>query len=192
VDRAALPTTAAINQHFFSRSAGPTSRTSLSLSAGQMNPPANRQRAVADVPARAGSMPPATRPGTVGTRQNTAIGAQTARPLAGQPGTPAAWQQLGGGNRITRSTESMNTPGAGGPQKAAPAPQNVQPRQMTPASQSNQGGWQRFGSQPAPANRGAGVAAPQGQGGWNRFESRPSGGGSSPAPPGGGSISDHR
>ena len=186
VNRAALPASAANNQHFITRSAGPASRASLP--AGQMNPLANGQRVGGNVPARAGSMAPAMRPGMVGTRQNTAIGAQAARPLAGQPGTAAAWPQFGRGNQITRSTESMNRPDAGGPQKAAPPPQNVPPRQLTPAPQGNQGGWQRFGLHPAPANRGAGGAATQGQGGWNRFEPRPSGGGSSPAPRGGGSA----
>jgi hypothetical protein len=132
-------------------------------------------------------MAPATRPGMVGTRQNTAI-AQAARPMTGQPGTQAGWQRFGGGNKITRSPATMNRPSAGGQQQAAPTRQNAQPRQLTPAPQGNQGGWQRFGSQPARTNRGAGVAAPQGQGGWNRFESRPSGGLSSPAPRGGGSA----
>jgi len=190
VNRAALPTAAANNQHFFTRSAGPASRASLP--AGQMNPMANGQRAGANVPARAGSMAPATRPGMVGTRQNTAIGAQAARPVTGQPGTQAGWQRFGGGNQITRSPAAMNRPGAGGQQKAAPAPQNAQPRQLTPAPQGNQGGWQRFGSQAAP---GAGRTAPMGtasprtvapqsvqprqatpqgnQGGWQRFSSQP-------------------
>jgi hypothetical protein len=184
VNRAALPPAAVNNQRFFTRSTGPASRASLP--AGQMNPMANGQRAGANVPARAGSMAPATRPGMVGTRQNTAIGAQAARPVTGQPGTQAGWQRFGGGNQITHSPVAMNRPGTVGQQRTAPAPQNVQPRQATP--QGNQGGWQRFSSQPARANRGAGVAAPQGQGGWNRFESRPSGGLSSPAPRGGGSA----
>ena len=186
VNRTALPTTAAHNQHFVTRSAGLASRTSLP--AGQMNPLGNGQRAGGNVSARGGSMAPATRPGLIGSRQNSAIGAQAARTLPAQPGTPARWPQFGRGGQITRSTESVNRPDAGGLRKAAPAPQNVPPRQSTLAPQGNQGGWQRFGSQPAPANRGAGGAATQGQGGWNRFEPRPSGGGSSIAPRGGGSA----
>ena len=180
VNRAALPTAAANNQHFFTRSAGPASRTSLP--AGRMNPMANGQRAGANVPARAGSMAPATRPGMVGTRQNTAIGAQAARPVTGQPGTRAGWQRFG--SQAAPGTGRTAPMGTASPRTVAP--QSVQPRQATP--QGNQGGWQRFSSQPARANRGAGVAAPQGQGGWNRFESRPSGGWNSPAPRGGGSA----
>jgi hypothetical protein len=181
VNRAALATPAH-NQHFVTRSAGPAARASIP--AEQMNPLANGQREGGNVPARAGSMPPATRPG-MGSRQNTTLGAQTARPWAGQPGTPAGWPQFGRDNQITRSTESRNKPSAGGPQKAAPAPPNVQTRPLTPAPQGNQGGWQRFGSQPAPVNRGAGDAATQGQSGWKRFEPSATGGASSLAPRGG-------
>jgi hypothetical protein len=166
VNRAALPTAAANNQHFITMSAGPASRASLP--AGQMNPPANRQRAGANVPARAGSLAPATPSDIVGTRQNTAIGAQAARPVTGQPGTHAGWRRFGGGNQVTHSPAAMNRPGADGPQKAAPAPPNAQPRPLTPAPQGDQGGWHRFGSQPARANRGGGVASSQDQGGWNR------------------------
>jgi hypothetical protein len=188
VNRAALPTTAANNQHFVTRRAGPTSRTSLP--AGQINPLGNGQRAGGSAPALAGSMATATRPGMVGSRQNTAIGAQTARPVTGQPGTPARWPQFGRDNQITRSTESINKPNAGGPQKAEPAPPNPQPRQVTPVPQGNKGGWQHFGSQSPPANRGAGGPATQGEGGWKHFEPRPTGGGAIPAPSGGGPVDD--
>jgi hypothetical protein len=183
VNRAALPATAAHSQHFVTRSARPPSRTSLP--AGQINPLANGRRAGGNVPARAGSMAPVTRPGVIGTRQNSAIGGQAARPLRAQPGTQAGWPQFGGGNHITRSPESISRPGVGGPPKAAPAPQNEQPRALTPARQGNQGGWQQFGSPPARANRGPGDGATQGQGGWKRFEPPPTGGGSSLAPRGG-------
>jgi hypothetical protein len=161
VNRGALPAAGANNQRFSTRNGGPASRASLP--AGQMNSQANGQRAGANAPARAGSMAPTTRPGMAGTRQNTAMGAQ------------AGWQRFGGGNQITRSPAALNRPGAGGQYRAAPAPQNAQARQATP--QGNQGGWQRFSSQSARANRGAGVAGPQGRGGW-----------SSPAPRGGGSA----
>jgi hypothetical protein len=183
VNREAMPAPLASNQHFITRSAGPGSPRSLP--AGQINPLADGQRADGNVLARAGSMGPATRPGLIASRQNTPLGAQAAPPLPPQPGTPAGWQQFGGGNRITRSPESISRPGAGGPPKAAPAPPNQQPRTLTPAPQGNQGGWQRFGSPPARANRGAGDAATQGQGGWKHFEPPPTGGGSSLAPRGG-------
>jgi hypothetical protein len=134
------------------------------------------------MPARAGSMSPATRGGIFGTRQNAAIGAQAARTVTGRPATQAGWQRFGaqaapgGGRTAPMGTASSR---AGGPQ-------SVQTRQAT--LQGNQGGWQRFSSQPSRANRGAGVTAPQGQAGWNRFESRSSGGRSSSAPRGGGSA----
>lgn len=188
VNPAALPATAANNQHFITRSAGPASRASSP--AVRMNPMANGQRAEGKVTAAAGSFAPATRPGVTGTRQSTASGAQAARPLAGQPGTPGAWPRFGGGNQTTRSPESMNRPSGGGPQKAEPAPQNVQPRQSTPAPQGNQGGWQHFGSQPARTNRSAGVAAIPGRNEWNHFDPQQRGGGSSPKPLGGGSAHD--
>jgi hypothetical protein len=180
VNRAALPTAAANNQHFFTRSVGSASRASIA--AGQTNHMANGQRAGANMPARAGSMAPATRGGMFGTRQNTAIGAQATRPVTGRPGTQAGWQRFG----------SQAAPGAG---RTAPmgtassragGRKSVETRQAT--LQGNQGGWQRFSSQPSRTNRGAGVPAPQGQGGWNRFESRSSGGRSSSAPRGGGSA----
>jgi len=181
VNHAALPATAAHDQPFVARSAGPASRTVLP--AGPMDPKANRQPASGNAPARAGSMAPATRPGSAGTPRTAALGAQAARPLAGQPGTPAGWPQSGRDNQIARSTESMNRPGAGVPPKAAPAPPSVPPRPMIPAPQGKQGSWQRFGSKPGHANPGAGSAPTQSQGGWKRFEPRPSGG--SPAPRGG-------
>ena len=120
-----------------------------------------------------------------GGQQNAAPAGQNAQPRQLTPppqGNQGGWQRFG----------SQAAPGAGRTSSmgtASPrtgAPQSVQPRQATP--QGNQGGGQRFSSQPARTNRGAGVAAPQGQGGWNHFESRPSGGGSSPAPRGGGSA----
>jgi hypothetical protein len=188
VNRAALPTTVAHNQHFVSRSAVPAPRASLPL--GQINPLVSGKQAGGNVPARAGSMAPATPPGLIGTREDTPIGAPVTRPLPAQPGTPAVWPQFGRGNPITRSTESMNRPGADGPQKAARVLQSVQPRPLTPAPQGNHGGWQRFGPQSAPANRGAGVTATQGQGGWKHFEPQPTGGGRVPAPRGGGSAYD--
>jgi hypothetical protein len=165
VNRAVLPTPAANNLHFITRRAGPASRSSIR--SGQMNPPANRQRAGANVPTRAASLAPATPSDIAGTRQNTAVSAQAARPVTGQPGTPAGWRRFGGGNQFTHSPAVINRPGADGVQKAAPTPQDAQPRPLTPAPQGNQGGWQRFSSQPAPANPGAGGAAAQGQGGGN-------------------------
>jgi len=188
VNPAALPATAANNQHFISRSVGAASRASLT--AVRMNPVASGQRTDGKAPALAGSMAPATRPGAAGTRQNTAIGAQAARPLAGQAGSTAGWSRFGGGNQTSRSPESMTGPGAGGSQQAEPAPQSGQPHQLTPAPQGNQGGWQRFGAQPARTDRSAGVAAIPGENEWNRFDLRPGGGGGSPAPHGGGSTHD--
>ena len=152
VNRAILPAPAANNQHFVTRSAGPASRSSLP--SGQMNPPANRQRAGANVPARAGSLAPAMPSDIAGTRQNTAVSAQAARPMSGQPGTHAGWRRFGGANQITQSPTVINRPSADGAQKAAPTPQDGQPSRLTPTPQGNQGGWQHFGSQPAPAHRG--------------------------------------
>jgi len=151
VNRAALPTAAANNRHFITMSAGPASR--LSLPAGQRYPLANGQRAGANLPAQAGSMAPTTPSGMVGARQNPAFGPQAARPLTAPPETHTGWRRFGGGN---------------GEQRTAPAPQNAQPRPLTPAPQGNQGVWQHFGSPPAPAHRGGGVATSQDQGGWNR------------------------
>ena len=180
VNPASLPPAAANNQHFVTRSAGPASRTALP--AGQINPSGNVQRAGGSAPAPAGSMATATHPGMVGSQEKTAISAQTARPVTGQPGTPARWPQFGRDNRITRSTESMNKPGADGPQKTQPAPRNAEPRQLTPAPQGNQGGWKHFGSQSVPANRGAGGTATHGEGGWKHFEPPPTRGGTIPGP----------
>jgi hypothetical protein len=165
VNRAVLPTPAANNLHFMTRSAGPAARSSRP--SGQMNSPANRQRAGAYVPTRAGSPPPATPSDIAGTRQNTAVSALAARPVTGQAGAPAGWRRFGGGNPITHSPAVINRPGADGAPKAAPTSQDAPPRPLTPAPQGNQGGWQRFGSQPAPANPGAGGAAAPGQGGGN-------------------------
>ena len=85
VNPAALPPTAAINQHFVTRNAGPASRASLP--AGQIIPKENDQRAGADVLTRVGSMGPTRPSDRVSIPPGTAIGAQTARPLAGQQGT---------------------------------------------------------------------------------------------------------
>ena len=184
VNPAALPAPAAINQHFVTRSAGPASRASLP--AGQSIPMVNDQRASANVPARAGSMAPSTRSSVVGSPQNTSIGAQTARPLAGQPGTQGGWKKFGRNDQTTPSIESMNKPGAGDPQKAVPAPPDPQRRPVTPAPQDNSGGWRRFSAPPAQANPGAVDGVTQNQGGWNHFKSPPKAGGTSPAPHEGG------
>jgi hypothetical protein len=178
VNRAALPTTAARGQHFIAGSTGAAPRTSLP--AGQTN---DSQRPSASVPARTGLTTPATRQDRVGTQQDTTAGADAVRTVPAQPGTSSGWRGFGGGNRITRPPDSLEKPSAEGLTKAEPAPPNAQSRPLTPAPQGNQGGWQHFGSQPAPANRGGGIAGSQSPSGGNRGDSGPSS--ESPAPRGG-------
>jgi hypothetical protein len=155
VNRAALPTNAADNQHFFTRTVGPGSRAYLP--AGQMNPMANKPPAGANPPTRAGSMAPAP---------------QNAQP---RPLTPVPQGNAGGWRRFSLPA----VPGAG---QTAPlgtasprsgAPPGAPPSQAAP--DGNQSGWQRFKSPPARTNPGTGVTAPQGQGGSNRVEARPIG-----------------
>ena len=171
VSRAALPATAAIDQHFYTRSPVPARRAPLP--AEHVNPPAEDPLAVGNVPARTGSMAP---PDVAAPSQSPTIGAPAARPMAAPPESPTGWRRFSRGTQSTYSPAEMNKPGALGPPKSEPTPQNVQPPRLPPAPQGDQRGWRHFGSQPA--NPGAG----EGHDGWRHFDSRPGGSGSSPAP----------
>ena len=184
VNPAGLPPAAAINQHFVTRNPGPASN--LALPPGQITPTVNDRRTGANVPVQAGSMAPMTRPGVVSAPPDTVIGAQTARPSAGQPETQGGWKKFGRNDQTTPSIESTNKAGAGDSQKAVPPPQDPQQRPATPAPQDNSGGWRRFSAPPAQASPGVVDGVTQNQGGWNHFKSPPKAGGTSPAPHEGG------
>jgi hypothetical protein len=146
----------------------------------------NDQQAGAKMPTRTGSMVPPMPSGMVSPPPDTAIGAQTARPLAGQPGTQGGWKKFGRNDQTTPSPESLNKPTADGPQKVVPAPQNAPPPGPAPAPQGDSGGWRRFSAPLAPTNLGAGGGVTQGQGGWNHFKLPPKVGSPSAAPREGG------
>jgi hypothetical protein len=147
-------------------------------------------------PAQAGAAP-AKAPPQSGANAPARPSASTTGPQPGAKPAPSTDrpnpQPSAAGTRREPWPAAVNVPGSTPSRRAGATPQAVQP----PAVPSDQGGWQRFNSQPRPAPQ-SGVdsnrafSAPRSEPsspGWNRFPSRPEGapsgrslGGGSPAP----------
>ena len=153
----AIPSRAASNTHFYSKTPAPAARESFNQRAAQI------QQMVQQHPAATSNL---------GARQGVS---STGR--YGNAGGAAS----GGFANANRPGSANPTPYSATRPQSAPGGGNSQPRYATPQQGSNQG-WQRFSrqSQPAPSTRSGGWNAPAPRAqysapSWGRFATRPGG-----------------
>jgi len=176
VSHSALASGAASNQHFFSRSGAPATRTaSFSSEAGQIRnmvqrgPTAGAGREVqaGQNGMRTGNQTAAGSRGDLnaqnpggrtnvtgrtGAQSQAGVGAAGSRTMgAPAQSANAGWQRFASGSQVGRTSAGINSTGTAGFQRNATGPQGTQARQAGPASQGTQGGWQKFASHGAPS-----------------------------------------